>query len=897
MRFFVLTALFSAGLFFLQAVETQKSEADLYFQAALYSKAATCYQNILQNINDAEEASRLRLQIARCLYFDGDFSGLVSLLASESALADEEKLYLGIAYSSLCQNNMKNQNYEVIPTSPKTDSSCCFGINQYDKAAAILDAIEDPKWMDQAFFEKGKAFFHLRDFQQAEKAFSQVSNTAQHIFSLAQIYRIRTAIESGNYDAALHLLNSHSPAETLIFEWNFLRGTIALHQGNSQEAIKAFKQALPSDKVPWAGETLSSLSQAYLNSAEDPSLSLKERALYYDSAIEALKKAAQIMQTDETILALGRAYLSKGRYLDDSAALQHALDLLRKGDHFTGRDAQNEALFLTAQAAEDYEERDLFFKRLTQEKNAHSPQYGTWWLYRGLNDLGKSQELEGKLRDPYIDRALHAFEQAERFLDPKKQYQASLWKGRAYLQQNSSVGNLKAKHLFSTILNRSENIDDPAQLYYLYAQTLIRIHTLDPKDVEWLEEGLKRYPSNEGLFLLGIIYYTGEEWEKAEHQLSKVIDNGPNHLRPEALFWAGKSAAATEKDSFKTYFEALYQDYPEHPYAAEAYFSMYSFKDYLQSNRNAIDHLRQLPALFPESIYVLNAYYLIGLDHKRDRKSEDGRKIYRRDLNAAIKAFNQVEEEYRNLEDKKLIPAECAEHSASLYYYASLERALANLAIAQQSKGAKSQIFLDYAQELLKTIADEFKEKDHPIAHFIKQKQIYPAIEEESDYWLSKAYILGGKQNEATQTLHDMVERFEEANISRGYYLARAWFELGSLSLQKQEYRSAMTFFEKADEAGRGGILSTDEQLSLWIEKSQCSRGMLDFDSAIRILTQVTNENVISNLRLKAMFLRSELYALQNRPELERNQLKALAKKGGEWAQKARETLETKYGY
>jgi hypothetical protein len=63
------------------------------------------------------------------------------------------------------------------------------------------------------------------------------------------------------------------------------------------------------------------------------------------------------------------------------------------------------------------------------------------------------------------------------------------------------------------------------------------------------------------------------------------------------------------------------------------------------------------------------------------------------------------------------------------------------------------------------------------------------------------------------------------------------------------------------------------------------------------ILSKVINDETISGLRLKAMFLRAELYELQKRPELALKQLEATSKKGGEWGKKAKEKLEKEYGY
>jgi hypothetical protein len=62
------------------------------------------------------------------------------------------------------------------------------------------------------------------------------------------------------------------------------------------------------------------------------------------------------------------------------------------------------------------------------------------------------------------------------------------------------------------------------------------------------------------------------------------------------------------------------------------------------------------------------------------------------------------------------------------------------------------------------------------------------------------------------------------------------------------------------------------------------------------ILSNVINEDAISSQRLRAMLLRAEIYELQGRYELARKQLEATSKKGGPWAQQAKEKLEKNYG-
>jgi hypothetical protein len=62
-------------------------------------------------------------------------------------------------------------------------------------------------------------------------------------------------------------------------------------------------------------------------------------------------------------------------------------------------------------------------------------------------------------------------------------------------------------------------------------------------------------------------------------------------------------------------------------------------------------------------------------------------------------------------------------------------------------------------------------------------------------------------------------------------------------------------------------------------------------------LSEVINYQAVSQLRLKAMYLRAQFYAEQAKPVLARKQLESLALKDGPWGQKAKEQLETEYGY
>jgi Tfp pilus assembly protein PilF len=115
--------------------------------------------------------------------------------------------------------------------------------------------------------------------------------------------------------------------------------------------------------------------------------------------------------------------------------------------------------------------------------------------------------------------------------------------------------------------------------------------------------------------------------------------------------------------------------------------------------------------------------------------------------------------------------------------------------------------------------------------------------------------------------------------------------------MREKEFEFALKALVNAEDASKGKVLSSDQRLDLWIQQSYSYQGLNQLDQAILILSKVINDDTISSLRLKAMYLRAELYERQERPELARKQLEALTKKGGDWAQKAKDKLDKDYGY
>lgn len=114
--------------------------------------------------------------------------------------------------------------------------------------------------------------------------------------------------------------------------------------------------------------------------------------------------------------------------------------------------------------------------------------------------------------------------------------------------------------------------------------------------------------------------------------------------------------------------------------------------------------------------------------------------------------------------------------------------------------------------------------------------------------------------------------------------------------MRQKNYREALDDFGMAEESSKGRVLSTDQKIDLWIQQSLCYKELGDNEKAMLTLSKAINDDAISALRVKAMYLRAEVYEAQGRHELARKQLEATSKKGGEWALKARQKMEEDHG-
>ncbi|MGZ3633639.1 MAG: tetratricopeptide repeat protein [Parachlamydiaceae bacterium] len=413
-------------------------------------------------------------------------------------------------------------------------------------------------------------------------------------------------------------------------------------------------------------------------------------------------------------------------------------------------------------------------------------------------------------------------------------------------------------------------------------------------DIENFNEEL----SEDCLNLLAIHHLEQGNDHQAESAYTQLIKKYPQSpYIAEALYWRAVCAEKLKKDPLliQSYRKQVFENYPSSPFAPPAYFAYYTYRDYLQGDPITLKHLRGFHHLFPNSPLQMTAYYLIGLNYKRECKSPTGRTLHKKNPIKAIQAFSKVELAFESLNQKKKIASQEVPYYLTIRYRAMLERALANQSIALDSVSTKRTIYAQYAQDLFIQINRELEDPSHPFATYFVQEPFHK-IQEENLYLLTKCYLKFENEEAAKSTIDQLLAKYAASNTTKGYYLSRIHYERGMLAMRHQEYLMAEEAFNQAESCNENNVLSTDQKLELWIQQSECAKALQQMDKAMLILSKVINDSSISSLRVKAMYLRAEIYALQGRHELARKQLTATSNKGGEWATKAKIQLEETYG-
>lgn len=907
-------AVFSLFFFAIHAEEavSNREKADQLFEATLFDEAISLYQDLIQSEQNEKCKSEMLLRLAKSHFFLEHYPQAIGLLTSnflgnkEAAKNDLttylEALYLlGAAAKKVERSEILIQALEEYLDSANDQTHPQFFTVHY-----ILATVYD----DQQQWEKAK--YHFAKIARRDGVNSGLYEKAQ--LALAKIEKRAGNIEKGK-QIIDQLQIAISPEETLFYELHFLKGELATILDDSLQATKAYRQAIPRNdqaQSPWKGETFYRLAHSYLKLANDPSLTFEQRENYFLQAEDYFKKHLALEPKEESFLALGQLYLLKGKLTNNVKAFSQARELLSQTDLFSNRENRAYSFLLRAETPINYSEKDLIYRELTRESYRDSKWYPKGWHLRGVNDYNQGLELieNGEIDEGhrFLEQSTVSFEKVfalSKENDPILARQALDYYLNGLFKLNTYPAYSKAFKFLEHYLSET----DDEGLRYLYA--LAASHLADRKNGESfaalakkvLQENLTFWPqgkySEKSLYLLALLQYKNKEGVAEEAFLNFCALYPHSSLIPEALFYAAKSVEREEPgaDRAGEYRKQIFENYPDSPLAAEAYFFYYPFREYLAGNKAALLHLREYKKKYGHSPFVISALYLLGMNLKKDTRTPTGRWVNKKNLNEAIEYFQEVEWIFDHLMKRGLFPKEELRYYIKIRYQAILERALANLAIADESSGAKKQIFLEYAIEVLENLVADFENSEHPLLKHLSPMEPYPHLLEEGSYYLAEAFTKLQEDRKAEAMLQRMLEKYHSAKITRGYYLSRASYGLGMIAMRKEDYQTALDYFAAAEDASKGKIVNTDQKIDLWIQQSLCYKGIGQMEKAMLILSKAINDDAISSLRVKAMFIRGEIYSSQGRHELAKKQLEATSKKGGEWAMKAKQKLDKEYGY
>ena len=706
--------------------------------------------------------------------------------------------------------------------------------------------------------------------------------------------------------------NKDSP---LRYEWAYLRAEALYHRGQYEMSAAGFKESLmlpQAQSKSWYQSASYNLGFCYLKLGEDNLSQPRSKEDFFHKAEMTFERLVQDEKGDRAHLALARTYLLQHYYLQDVEAVNKVYRLF-KSHKFNELEARLEAGFILADMTSDVKQREKIYQALTADCYQEAKNYGKSWYYRGVfssqlypvgNDLGR------------IDEAIDFFKIGYKHL--KRNYPhlalASIKNmATAYLnfsaQDRLEEGYQALEQILSNEPSLLKSSEHYSTLSCLKADLCLKLMAYDSQT--YLTKGLAALEAIEklsnqnksldrALFLKARLYYQHEDYEQAKKAFSKLIESDPNsNYVGESLFWMAEcndheqGSPILSKDLRRRVFE----EFPGSPFAAEAYFLYFSFAEYLEGGQEAIKHLEQLKEHFDSSPYVIASYYLQGVNKRQAQEEADGRVIQAKDLAGATSLFEKARVAFVNSWEHNKISTGNLQYFVAIYYRSILAEAQSHLERADETTRAQRHVSFEKSLALFNEIYQDFLNPENPLASMILANEKYPKILKEAEFGRAIAYAKNGDVGSAEDAFGQMIDHYSELKIDEGHYLSRAWYELALIAMAKQEYSEALEYLLHAEQTIHKNMLNADHKIDLGIQQSLCYRYLNQFDMAMLTLSKVINDGVVSNLRVKAMVFRAEIYELQGRRDLAQKQLEAAAKKGGEWSLVAQEKLVKEYGY
>lgn len=839
--------------------EQNLQKAKRFFAAGCYKEAKQLYETLLDTLEKGHypkgepTSSFLKKKLSCCLaevnFCLADYEKTLALISSieqENKGIDCNLLYLAaLSY-------LERQEYEQ-------------ALEYFDAYLQSAKPLELPHY-EHALFEKGFVFYQSGNFSMAKEAFEKLQTEdvkREKSAFLAMIYLARIYLMEKKVAEVEKILSPLSKelkaTNPLQYEIAYLRGKAAFEAEDYALAARFFEASFPSSSISgkWCEDAFLHLGWCHLKQNE----MAKAEGIF--------RRLLRTHLHEEATLSLGKLYLLK----NEKESFEQLENLLLEQGSRLSLNGKLQALLLRAETKSTFEEKEFFYEKATDSPFEMAPSYGEAWFCKGLNhfQMGIAQVQKGSF---LFEKAISEFERALLCVGENNREQAMQWlkwEIQTLLQVKAPWVAIELTEKGLTQFSLSGKLKE--ELCYL--RGLIAAHQMDEKGFALAEESLSQVSSSfpkgryadHALYVLGTLYYQRGKFDQSKAIFLRLAENYPSSsLAANGWFFA---AEAGEKlgNNVSELRKNVFEKYPLSEYADAAYFYLFSVDAYQRGEKEALLHLERFATLFPHSSFRAACAYFLGLNAP--------------DFETAKTRF----EEGLSAFEKK------PSSSYSLIYFHY--RTTIDLALLYLKQGDLSD--LPQAMELLEKTIGDFEIEDHPWASKLKNQTSYPPLYEESEFTLALCLLKAKEAKRAQEIFARMLSHYSNAGIKQGYYLARLWQEQGLLALEANDHETALRCFQIAQRCGQN-FLHTDQKLSLWISESECYKRQKSYDLAMRKLSAVVNEDVVSPLRMKAMLLRAELYELQGRYDLALRQLEGVAKKGGEWALIAEQQIKEKYG-
>ncbi|GAB4230187.1 MAG: hypothetical protein Tsb0021_08200 [Chlamydiales bacterium] len=749
---------------------------------------------------------------------------------------------------------------------------------QFKETFKWLEKMEHSKDPNDIFFRG----WYLREcgyYHQAIECFTALASNQFQTIPSTHIYLADLYSLTGSVHEAMQELQ-HIEDETSVSVDQFCKGLIYLKLGRFNEALKIAKNDFYGSNILQA---LIYLEQKDFNRALE---------LLESSSIEVGSRIERLFY-----YALGYCYMGLGRLQE---AKQVFLQLNEKQDSLASRISLAESYLRENNAANldmtkallkpyaDFNLKALEVLTMIDSDKESFRNYYDHYLEMHRNE-------PNKLGHAYFSFASQLFVRAQLELGEKKQ--SLCQESGRFFQKASECLLFKDKELYerscinSCLACINSDYFESILSGLEKAEQLVTVNAVKGGFLKGLAEWkLKRYAeatsswkkimheSSEALYSLAALTFEQQNYEEAITLFMNYAEQFPTELNAgEALYFA---SVAMEKISpqnpqiIRTR-EKIWQHYPVSCYADWSYFYHFPLKEYLKGAAESLSHLKKMVDIFPDSYFNIEGFFILGLiefqSHRWDR---------------ALQAFYKSASFFDSLYSRQKIPSDLLEHFTIIRFRSFLERAKINMEIAKTSEGSKRIIYSLNAINLINTIKKlELLTEPQHVGRF----HVY---HDEVTLLLAEALKESSQIHQAEEVLTTLIKNYQNKNISRGYFIAKAFYELGLLKKLQKQIHQALDCFQHAWEAAATNLFPPDQHIELLIQISNCYQEIGDFDEAIVVLSQAINRSVISSQRIKAMYLRAELYETLGKTELAERQLEAVISKNGEWAQKAQEKLD-----